>query len=78
MQFRGFKYGITAGLFTFFLMPIVRQQPFVRRFVIASLPFAYFMKAGYVWGHEIYWRKAKEVVVTYEMLSGTRSNYTMK
>ena len=78
MQFRGFKYGVSAGLFTFFLMPVVRQQTFVRRITISAIPFVYFMKAGHTWGHEIYWRKAKEVVVTYEMLSGTRSNYTMK
>ena len=42
------------------------------------LPMAYFMRWGYVWGHENWWRRAKEVVVTYEIFTGTRSKFTMK
>jgi hypothetical protein len=59
-------------------MPVVRQQPFVKRALISAFPFYYFFNAGYVWGHETYWRKAKEVVVTYEIMIGSRSNYTTK
>ncbi len=42
------------------------------------LPMYYFMKWGHTWGHENFWRRAKEVVVTYEIYSGTRSKFTMK
>jgi hypothetical protein len=77
-QLRGFKYGLAGSTLTFFLFPVVRQQTFVRRFAISMLPMAYFMRWGYVWGHENWWRRAKEVVVTYEILNGTRSKFTMK
>jgi hypothetical protein len=77
-QLRGFKYGLVTASATYFLMPVVRRQPFVRRFACSMIPMAYFMRWGYVWGHENWWRRAKEVVVTYEIFSGTRSKFTMK
>ena len=42
------------------------------------IPMAYFLRWGYVWGHENWWRRAKEVIVTYEIVCGTRSKFTMK
>ena len=42
------------------------------------LPMAYFLNWGYIWGHENWWRRQKEVVVTYEIFAGTRSRMTMK
>lgn len=77
-QIRGFKYGATVSTAVFFFMPVVRRQPFLRRFSISMLPMAYFMRWGYVWGHENWWRRAKEVIVTYEIYAGTRSKWTMK
>lgn len=77
-QMRGFKYGLAGSTLTFFFFPVIRQQTFVRRFAISMVPMAYFMRWGYVWGHENWWRRAKEVVVTYEILNGTRSKFTMK
>ena len=77
-QLRGFKYGCTASLAVFFFFPVVRKQPFLRRFVIAMVPMAGFLRWGYVWGHENYWRRVKEVLVTYEIYAGTRSKFTMK
>lgn len=77
-QLRGFKYGLVTSTATFFLFPVIRRQPFVRRFALSMLPMAYFMRWGYVWGHENWWRRAKEIVVTYEIFSGTRSKFTMK
>ena len=77
-QFRGFKYGIFSSAIVYCAMPVVRKQPFVRRFLFSMLPMFYFMKWGHTWGHENMWRRAKEVVVTYEILSGTRSKFTMK
>ena len=77
-QLRGLKYGIFSSTAVFFLWPVVNRQPFVRRFAISMVPMAYFLNWGYVWGHENWWRRAKEVVVTYEIFAGTRSHYTMK
>jgi hypothetical protein len=77
-QLRGFKYGLTTSLATFFLMPVVRKQPFLRRFLISMIPMTFFLRWGYVWGHENYWRRVKEVLVTYEIFAGTRSKFTMK
>ena len=77
-QLRGLKYGITSSGLVFFLMPVVRRQPFLRRFGISMIPMAWFMRWGYVWGHENYWRRAKEVVVTYEIYTGARSKFTIK
>lgn len=77
-QLRGFKYGILTSAVTFMFFPVIRRQPFARRTAISLLPFAYFMRWGYVWGHENWWRRAKEVVVTYEIFAGTRSKFTMK
>ena len=77
-QLRGFKYGLVTSGLTFAFMPVVRQQPFVRRFAFSMLPMAWFMRWGYVWGHENWWRRAKEIVVTYEIFVGTRSKFTMK
>ena len=77
-QLRGLKYGLVASTGTFLFFPVIRRQPFVRRFAISMLPMAYFMRWGYVWGHENWWRRAKEVVVTYEIFVGTRSQFTMK
>ena len=59
-------------------MPVVRRQPFVKRFFVSAIPFAYFMRWGYVWGHENYWRRAKEVVVTYEIFVTSRNQFSMK
>lgn len=77
-QMRGLKYGITTSAFVYFLFPVVRRQPFLRRFAISMLPMAYFLRWGYVWGHENYWRRVKEITVTYEIFVGTRSKFTMK
>ena len=77
-QLRGFKYGLAASSLTFFFFPVVRRQGFARRFTISMLPMAYFMNWGYKWGHENWWRRCKEAVVTYEILNGTRSKFTMK
>ena len=77
-QLRGLKYGLFAIAATFTLFPVIRRQPFVKRMALSLVPMAYFMNWGYVWGHENWWRRAKEVVVTYEIYSGTRSKMTMK
>jgi len=77
-QLRGVKYGLTVSAATFFFMPVVRKQPFVRRFLISAVPMYFFWRWGYEWGHEHYWRRVKEVVVTYEMFTGARSKFTMK
>ena len=77
-QLRGLKYGLATSTATFFFFPVIRRQPFVRRFACSMVPMAYFMRWGYVWGHENWWRRAKEVVVTYEIFAGTRSKFTMK
>ena len=77
-QYRGFKYGLVTSIFTYTFFPVIRKQPFVRRFAFSMLPMFYFMKWGHTWGHENMWRRAKEVVVTYEILAGTRSKFTMK
>lgn len=47
MQIRNFKYGSGLAVATFFFMPVVRRQPFVRRTLISLVPFYYFMMAGY-------------------------------
>ena len=77
-QLRGLKYGLTASSLVYFLMPVVKRQPFLTRFGISMLPMIYFMRWGHVWGHENYWRRVKEVSVTYEIYVGTRSKFTMK
>ena len=77
-QLRGFKYGLTTSLLTFCFFPVVRRQPFLRRFMISQIPMFFFMRWGYVWGHENYWRRVKEVSVTFEIFSGARSKFTMK
>ena len=77
-QLRGLKYGLTVSSLVFFFMPVVRKQTFMRRFMISMVPMAFFMRWGYIWGHENYWRRVKEVVVTYEITTGTRSKFTMK
>ena len=77
-QYRGFKYGLVTSAFTYLFFPVVRRQSFARRAAISMLPMFYFMKWGWTWGHENFWRRAKEVVVTYEILSGVRSKFTMK
>ena len=77
-QYRGFKYGLLTSTLTYAFFPVVRRQTFVRRFAFSMLPMFYFMKWGWTWGHENFWRRAKEVVVTYEIYTGTRSKMTMK
>ena len=77
-QLRGLKYGLVSSAATYMFFPVIRRQPFVRRFSISMLPMAYFLNWGYVWGHENWWRRAKEVVVTYEIYCGNRSKFTMK
>ena len=77
-QLRGLKYGLFSSAATFAFFPVIRRQPFVRRFAISMLPMAYFLNWGYVWGHENWWRRQKEVVVTYEIFAGNRSRMTMK
>ena len=77
-QIRGFKYGLFTSFVTFAAFPVIRRQTFVRRFALSMLPMAYFMNYGYGWGHEMWWTKQKEVVVTYEIFTGTRSKFTMK
>ena len=77
-QLRGFKYGLASSTLVFFTFPVIRRQNFVRRFAFSMLPMAYFLRWGYIWGHENWWRRCKEVVVTYEIFSGTRSKFTMK
>jgi len=77
-QLRGLKYGITVSSLVYLFFPVVRRQPFLRRFAISMLPMYYFLNWGYVWGHENYWRRVKEVSVTYEIFTGTRSKFTMK
>ncbi len=69
---------MVASTLTFFFFPVIRRQPFVRRFTISMVPMAYFLNWGCVWGHENWWRRAKEVVVTYEIYSGTRDKYRTK
>ena len=75
---RGLKYGLFATAATFTFFPVIRRQPFVKRMALSLVPMAYFMNWGYVWGHENWWRRAKEVVVTYEIYTGVRSKMTMK
>ena len=75
-QLRGLKYGMFATTATYLFFPVVRKQPFVRRMGLSLLPMAYFLNWGYQWGHENWWRRAKEVMVTYEIHTGTRSKYT--
>ena len=75
---RGIKYGLAVGGATFFFMPVVRRLPFSRRFGISLFPFLCYCQWGYNWGHENYWRRAKEVMVTQEVMEGTRSEYTLK
>ena len=77
-QYRGFKYGLVFSSATYLFFPVIRKQPLPKRFAISMLPMFYFMKWGHTWGHENFWRRAKEVVVTYEIIAGTRSKYTMK
>ena len=77
-QLRGLKYGLFTSTCTYLFFPVVRRQPFVRRFSVSMLPMAYFMNWGYVWGHENWWRRQKEVIVTYEIFCGNRSKMTMK
>ena len=77
-QLRGFKYGLFTSAMTFFFFPVIRRQPFLRRFACSMVPMAYFLNWGYVWGHENWWRRAKEVVVTYELFVGTRNKFTIK
>ena len=77
-QLRGFKYGLVTSSLTYAFFPVIRRQLFTRRFAFSMLPMFYFMKWGHTWGHENFWRRAKEVIVTYEMISGTRSKFTMK
>ena len=75
---RGIKYGIVTSAAVYFFFPVVRRLTFLRRFTVSMFPMYYFCKWGYTWGHEHFWRKAKEVVVSYEMYSGTRNKFTMK
>ena len=77
-QLRGLKYGMFSTAATYLFFPVVRKQPFVRRMGLSLIPMAYFLNWGYVWGHENWWRRAKEVIVTYEIYAGTRSKFTMK
>ena len=56
-QLRGLKYGIFSSTATYLFFPVIRRQPFVRRFACSMLPMAYFMNWGYVWGHENWWRR---------------------
>ena len=77
-QLRGLKYGMVSSAGVFFLFPVISRQPFMRRFGFSMVPMAYFLNWGYVWGHENWWRRAKEVIVTYEIYVGTRSKFTMK
>ena len=77
-QLRGFQYGMVVSGFVFFLFPVVRRQTFLRRFMAASIPMAYFLRWGYVWGHENWWRRVKEVTVTYELFIGTRDKCRTK
>ena len=77
-QIRGFKYGLLGSSVVYFFFPVIRKQPFFKRFTFSTLPLIYFMYWGHTWGHENFWRRAKEVVVSYEILNGTRSKFTMK
>ena len=77
-QLRGLKYGLFTSAATYAFFPVIRRQPFMRRFSLSMIPMAYFLNWGYVWGHENWWRRQKEVVVTYEIFTGTRSRMTMK
>lgn len=72
------KYGLTSSALVYFFLPVVRKQTFLRRFGVSMIPMAFFLRWGYVWGHENYWRRVKEVVVTYEVAAGARSKFTMK
>jgi hypothetical protein len=65
-------------MLVFVFFPVVRRQPFLRRFAISMLPMIFFLRWGYIWGHEHYWRRVKEVVVTYEIFAGVRSKFSMK
>ena len=42
------------------------------------MPMAYFLNWGYVWKHENWWRRQKQVVVTYEIFAGNMHRTTMK
>ena len=77
-QFRGFKYGVITSAGVFFFMPVIRRQLFVRRLLLSSIPFLWFMKWGYTWGHEKWWRKTYPVVASFEIGSGLRSKFTGK
>ena len=77
-QFRGFKYGIVVSSAVFFLLPVVNRQLFLRRLAISSIPFFAFMRWGYIWGHEKWWRKTYPVIATYEIASGIRNQFTGK
>jgi hypothetical protein len=69
---------MSSSLLVYLFFPVIRKQPFLKRFFISMVPMAFFMRWGYIWGHENYWRRVKEVVVTYEIFTGTRSKFTMK
>ena len=77
-QYRGFKYGLLFSSGTYLFFPVIRKLPFAKRAAFSMLPMYYFMKWGHTWGHENFWKRAKEVTVTYEILAGTRSKFTMK
>ena len=77
-QLRGFKYGLLSSSLVYLFFPVIRRQPFTRRFAFSMMPMFYFMKWGHTWGHENFWRRAKEVVVTYEIMNANRSKFTMK
>ena len=77
-QFRGFKYGLILSTSTFFFLPVVNRQLFLRRLAISSIPMMVFLRWGYVWGHEKWWRKTYPVVTTYEVATGVRNAFTGK
>ena len=77
-QFRGFKYGLVTSAAVFFCFPVIRKQMFLRRLALSSIPMMVFLKWGYEWGHQNFWRKSYPVITTYEIGIGTRSHYTGK
>mmetsp|Transcript_6869 Transcript_6869/g.6018 ORF Transcript_6869/g.6018 Transcript_6869/m.6018 type:complete len:157 (-) Transcript_6869:35-505(-) len=77
-QSRGFKYGLVVSSSVFFFLPVVKRQLFLRRLAISSIPLIVFLRWGYIWGHQTWWRKTYPVVTTYEVGAGLRNQFTGK
>ncbi|CAI2383332.1 unnamed protein product [Moneuplotes crassus] len=77
-QLRGAKYGAITSAAVFFFLPVVNRQLFLRRFAISMIPMFVFLRWGYIWGHQHWWRKSYPVITTYEVVAGLRNQFTGK